>query len=422
MRLKHPDFPDRSVWLGYCLNLHPGEDLAAILQGIREITLPLRERLAPGSVFGVGLYLPASVARILASDSDAFDSLAGLLGENSLVPFTANSFPFGNFHTEGLKADVYAPAWDDPRRLEFTLDVAGVARRLALASAQVPARVSVSTHPGGYGAWSEGPATLHAYSRGLAQAASGLWALQAGESGPRLSLGLEAEPRASAGDSAELAEFLVVARMRAARALREDQGLDAAHAEEVAGEMLSTCLDTCHAAVEFEVPSHAWRNANLGGSASKVQLSSALVLREPADHEDARNVFLGLDEPCYLHQVTGRRANGGGHERASDLNELPGDLDAWLACDEWRCHFHVPVNLVEMQGLTTTRAELEGILDAALDHPDSWPAGELHLELETYTWNLLPAAARGEGGLVDGIEREYRHALDRLAKRGWRIQ
>jgi hypothetical protein len=75
-----------------------------------------------------------------------------------------------------------------------------------------------------------------------------------------------------------------------------------------------------------------------------------------------------------------------------------------------------------MQGLTTTRAELEGILDAALDHPDSWPAGELHLELETYTWNLLPAAARGEGGLVDGIEREYRHALDRLAKRGWRIQ
>jgi hypothetical protein len=417
VRLAHPEFSGHTVWLGYCLNLHPGEDLPAVLEGIESITLPLRKRLAPHAPFGVGLYLPASVASEIAQDAGAFASLASLLHGNQLVPFTANSFPFGNFHMDGLKADVYTPAWDQESRLEFTLAVAEVTRRLAQGAVEVPGRVSVSTHPGGYGEWVEGPLTLHAYSRLLARAVLGLWDLQAQDSGPRLSLGLEAEPRASAGDSSALAEFLMVARVRAAAVLREERGLDEAAAERVAGDLLSTCLDTCHAAVEFELPSVAWRNANLGGGASKVQLSSALVLRDPAQHEQARGVFLGLDEPRYLHQVTGRKS--GGFERASDLGELGEDLDPWLACDEWRCHFHVPVNLVSMQGLGTTRAELEGVLDAALDHPEAWPSGELHLELETYTWGLLPEAARGTGALIDGIEREYRHALERLARRGW---
>ena len=96
------------------------------------------------------------------------------------------------------------------------------------------------------------------------------------------------------------------------------------------------------------------------------------------------------------------------------------DAERWLECEEWRCHFHVPVDLEAVGGLGTTRAAMDATLDAALAEPDRWGDRELHLELETYTWSVLPDGARGAGALVDGIEREYRHALERLALRGWR--
>jgi hypothetical protein len=43
----------------------------------------------------------------------------------------------------------------------------------------------------------------------------------------------------------------------------------------------------------------------------------------------------------------------------------------------------------------------------------------LHVEIETYTWDVLPRAARGGGDLVDGLEREYRHVIRVLAASGW---
>ena len=132
--------------------------------------------------------------------------------------------------------------------------------------------------------------------------------------------------------------------------------------------------------------------------------------------------MLALDEPVYLHQTTGRLPDGT-LLRSTDLQELrpeAEDAERWLECEEWRCHFHVPVDLEAVGGLGTTRAAMDATLDAALAEPDRWGDRELHLELETYTWSVLPDGVRGAGALVDGIEREYRHALERLALRGWR--
>ena len=56
-----------------------------------------------------------------------------------------------------------------------------------------------------------------------------------------------------------------------------------------------------------------------------------------------------MDEPRYLHQVTGRV--GGARLHVDDLPELGARLEHpaagsdWRAADEWRCHFHVPVDL-----------------------------------------------------------------------------
>src|SRR5262252_10667707 len=145
----------RRARLAYCLNLHAADTLDDTIAGIRSVTLPLRERLARGRRFGVGLYLPASVALPLASPAGARDleRLAGFLTEHALDPFTFNAFPYGGFHASGLKAGVFAPTWEERERVEFTSSIARIAAALASACGPLdaPAHVSISTHSGRFG-------------------------------------------------------------------------------------------------------------------------------------------------------------------------------------------------------------------------------------------------------------------------------
>ena len=171
----------------------------------------------------------------------------------------------------------------------------------------------------------------------------------------------------------------------------------------------------------------ALRNVTSGGaSLGKLQFSSALSLPRPALDARGRELLLGLDEPVYLHQVTGRRE--GERVHVGDLPELAqrweaGDA-ALAACEEWRCHFHVPVDLAapagaDTGGLTTTRLDADLLLRAILATPTQWGTDELHVEIETYTWDVLPGSMRGQGELLDGLEREYRHVMDLLEREGW---
>ena len=147
MELHSPDHPGRAVRLAYCLNLHPGETPAELRRGLAEVTVPLRERLAPGREFGVGMYVPAAAAATLAHDANQRAELAAFLAEHGLDPFTWNAFPFGRFHDAGLKASVFEPTWSDPERLEFTTHIASLAA--ALAGEPRPGRhLSISTHTG----------------------------------------------------------------------------------------------------------------------------------------------------------------------------------------------------------------------------------------------------------------------------------
>ena len=407
MLWRHPAHPGRAVRLAYCLNLHPGETAAEVLEGMRRVTLPLRERIAPGREFGVGMYVPARAAAELAAGGDNpwRDRLAGFLNEHGLDPFTWNAFPYGGFHQAGLKERVFRPTWADPERLVYTVHVAALA--VALAGEPTEGRhLSISTHTGAHSS-QVGEVDLDLAERALTTAALGL-AGEERETGWRTVLSLEAEPRANANDTTELAALR--ARL-------------AGHAPaEVLDRHLGTCLDACHAAVEFETAEGAMANATAGGAPlGKLQHTSALALRDPGANPAARERLLALDEPVFLHQVTGR--GPGGLLRAGDLPELAAALDAdadrWLACDEWRCHFHVPVDLGAVGGLGTTRAAADALLAAALSSPDRWGTDELHVEIETYTWDVLPGEARGPGELVDGLEREYRHALALLGRAGW---
>src|SRR5207253_5499963 len=65
-------------------------------------------------------------------------------------------------------------------------------------------------------------------------------------------------------------------------------------------------------------------------------------------------------------------------------------------------------------GLRTTQPALEAALGEAL----SWDEVP-DLEVETYTWNVLPAAAAGGFELAAGIAEEMLWALDRIEAAGF---
>ncbi len=433
MRLVHPEHPGRAVRLAYCLNLHPARDLAGLLEGMTRITLPLARRFDVHRLregFGVGLWLPADLAMGLTVDAGAgeLDRLLEFLGENRLDAFTFNAFPYRGFHDEGLKEAVFRPTWRAPERLAYTLAVAQIARAAREAG---PARgrsgshLSISTHSGMLRSAVTGEGDLDLCAENFCLAALAFAELER-DSGERIVLALEPEPRSVANDTSELPGLLERVRFRSREVLGRRLGALREESETIVRRHVGACLDTCHAAVEFEDPRAAFENATAAGSPlGKIQFSSALALRGPAARAHARELLLGMDEPRFLHQVTGRGAAG--LVRALDLPDLRSAIERdprWRACEEWRCHFHVPVDLARVghgeEGLETTRDAADRALAAALATPNRWGSDELHVEIETYTWSVLPSAARGEGDLVDGLEREYRHVLGELARAGWR--
>jgi hypothetical protein len=415
VQFTHRGFPGRRVRLGYCLNVHPAEDLDGVLGGLRQVSAPLRDRLGAGEAFGVGLYLPAAVVEPLARPAGRrdLDRLRGELREGGFDPFTLNAFPYGGFHRPGLKAGVSRPRWDEDARVEYTLAAAQVAAELA---GPDRGHLSISTHAGAHTSDALGADFEARTAANLGRVARELRRIEA-RGGPRVVLSVEPEPRSAANDSEQWSRAYPQLRAAAARSVGLDESAVARH--------LGLCLDACHAAVEFEPAEAACaRAATSGAPLGKFQFSSALRLADPATDRRGAERLLSLDEPVYLHQVTARTADGT-LLRAADLPELrdPARRAAFDRAREWRCHFHVPVDLAvplrDGGGLRTTAELADGLLARLLAEPSAWGLEELHLEIETYTWSVLPAEARGPGALVDGLEREYRHVLAGLAAAGW---
>ena len=112
-----------------------------------------------------------------------------------------------------------------------------------------------------------------------------------------------------------------------------------------------------------------------------------------------------LVDEIYLHQVVQRNEDGA-LESYPDLPqalERIGDPRA----REWRIHFHVPIFLESYAALRSTQPELKRVLELVQAR-----GATSHLEIETYTWDVLPPELRSE--LVDSIAREYEWVLDVL--------
>ncbi len=369
----------RAVYLGYGYNVLPGESVDALCAQVARVCGPVRARLGVARM-GVGLWIARAAATELRAPA-AVARLRAALDAAGLYVFTLNGFPYGGFHAPVVKARVYEPGWDDDARVAYTIELAEV---LAALLPDEVDRGSISTVP-------LGPATVDRVRAraGLQRAGEALAAIAA-RTGRTIELGLEPEPGAGFERVDEAAAWL--------------RGLPPA---------VGVCLDACHAAVVDEAPDGPGGAfaalAAAGVRCSKVQVSSALVVPRPDRDADALRAF---DEPRYLHQV--RSARGG----AMDLPEALATLDRGAP---WRVHFHVPVFAAALDGgLATTQAQIAPVLAAALAAPPGDAAPLPHLELETYTWGVLPAASRprDDAALIDGIADELRWTLDLLSTLG----
>ena len=384
--------------LAYCTNVHPGEDWAQTFAGLERHLPPLKAAIAPGRPFGVGLRLSDLAARQLLQ-AGRLDAFAAWLERQGLYVFTLNGFPYGPFHQTVVKADVYAPDWTRPERLAYTLRLAQVLARL------LPEGVdgSISTVPVSYKGWhGTRAATESALEAGAAQvleAARGLARLKQ-ETGSLIHLGLEPEPDCLLEDAAEVAAFFQ-------RLLR----LASPGETELVRQHVRVCWDACHAAVEYEATADALATFGAAGiQIGKLQLSSALkaILGGKQARAELAERLRPFAEGTYLHQVVERR-HGGVLRRHTDLGAALHHI-ADPGAIEWRIHFHVPIFASDLGGLTTTQAELIETLDLLRQQ-----AFCQHVEIETYTWDVLPPALRLD--LPSSLLREYEWTLSSMEAR-----
>lgn len=375
MRLRHPG--GAVVHLAYGTNVHPAEDLAGVVGQLDRFAVPVRAQLG-ADVLGLGLWLAAPVATELAADPAASRRLRAELDRRGLEVVTLNGFPYQAFHAPVVKHAVYRPDWTEPERLRYTLDLAAVLAELLPADATGG---SISTLPFGWRApWTaDQNAAAH---RQLAELADGLARLRA-RTGRAIRVAIEPEPGC-----------VVESTDQAIGALANTDS-----------EHIGLCLDLAHLACAWERPEDAVRRLGAAGiPVVKTQVSAALEVADPAP---AMAVLAEYAEPRFLHQTRT------GHGRAFD--DLPEAL-ASGAAGPWRVHFHVPIHAAPAPPLAATTDVLRAGLGAVL----SGPAPCEHLEVETYTWSVLPPDRRpiDDASLAGGIAAEVAFARAELGALG----
>nr|WP_042185299.1 metabolite traffic protein EboE [Kibdelosporangium sp. MJ126-NF4]CEL16684.1 FIG01122924: hypothetical protein [Kibdelosporangium sp. MJ126-NF4]CTQ88965.1 FIG01122924: hypothetical protein [Kibdelosporangium sp. MJ126-NF4] len=353
--------------LCYCTNVHPAEDLPGILRQLDAYAVPVREKLGADRL-GLGLWLAADVAAGLASSADELRKFRAELDARGLDVITMNAFPYGGFHDDVVKLAVYEPRWTDRRRLRYTQDCVTVLNGLLPDDA---AYGSISTLPLG---WRE-PWTAEDDTAALDALAELTRTLR---SVPRpIKLAVEPEPGCVLDTVADTVEWL---------------------APRVDPEYIGLCLDTCHLAVSFADPVETVRSITAAGlEIVKVQASAALHVEDPKAAYEELEEFA---EPRYLHQVRELAPCG----TILTADDLPEALETLPAVGPWRVHFHVPLHAEPDLPLASTTDVLTQVLNTV--------PGDRVVEVETYTWNVLPDRHRQD--LVDGIAAELAWAEGRL--------
>jgi len=390
--------------LTYCTNIHKGETWAETFAALQRNLPSVKAAVSPNQAMGVGLRLSALASQQLSAPGE-LQKFKDFLDGESLYVFTINGFPYGPFHGTRVKEDVYQPDWRFDERLTYTNRLADQLSYLLPADPQIEG--SISTVPATFRPLGSVTGALDLIADNLLRHAGHLVRIRE-TTGRTITLALEPEPMCYLETSEELISFMQT-RIFSAASVRQFSRLadvTEASAEAALRRHLGICYDVCHAAIEFEdAAASIGRLRSAGIGIHKLQLSAALKIAQ-VDAETARHLQR-FDDGVYLHQVVERRTDGT-LVRYLDLQPAISGIGKSIG-SEWRVHCHVPVFMQKLPELGTTQDFLREILALHKAEPIS-----NHLEVETYTFDVLPAELR-QVDVATAVARELEWVKGELA-------
>ena len=380
--------------LTYSTLVHPADDWQQLWNSLNTYLPKVKERFAPKQSFGVCIRLAAKTAETLANSPAERDKLKKFLGDNDMYIYTANAFVYGHFKGDKVKEQVYEPDWRGEERTQYTINVADVLADIC------PRGIapSIQSAPLGFKPRVTGGDVVGAYTDHVLRVVAHLIALEA-KTGSTVQLALEPEPfcfleltdetiayfrdHLYSGAAVEkLAKLARVPMAEANAALRRHLGI---------------VYDICHQAVEFEdIPASLQKLVDAGVPIFKLQEAAALHMPEVT--QDVVNTLKRYAKTIYLTQTLEKR--DGRINRFLNVDDAISAFEKDPGPREWRTHIHVPVFLDDLGQFRTTRF---AIADALRFHKAK-PLSH-HLEVETYTWDMLPDSLKSND-IVDYICRE----------------
>lgn len=383
--------------LTYCTNIHPGESWEDHFNQLKQHLPSIRNRVAPGEKFGVGLRLAALAGEELSNPAK-LEEFKAFLNENDLYIFTMNGFPYGNFHQSRVKEQVHEPDWRTKERVTYTKNLFGLLEKLVPEGLDGGISTSPLFYMPSFLSEEKLVPALEASLSNLVEIVVFLNEIKE-RKGILLHLDIEPEPDGVLENTNDVVLFFNEWLLNHGTAMvAKHLGGNLSKAEEAIRTHIKICYDVCHFALVYEEPEEVFKTfKDEGIGIGKVQLSAALQTIVGKDKHQGKEELKQFEEDVYLHQVISKDLEGS-IKSYSDLpqafQECPADFEG-----EWRVHFHVPLFLEEYGHLSSTQQDVVKTL--ALIEQEKL---KVHLEVETYTWDVLPKPLKLD---VDGsIARE----------------
>ncbi|MBU3823091.1 metabolite traffic protein EboE [Flavobacteriaceae bacterium XHP0103] len=387
----------------YCTNIHPGKNWVETFENLKKFVPQIKKEVSGDRPFGLGLRLSNKASEELGFGDNLHEFQNWLLANNCYV-FTMNGFPYGSFHNSVVKDQVHTPDWTTKERLDYTKRLFEQLKLL------LPKDMDggISTSPISYKHWFNSEKAIdEAFQTGaahLSEIAEQLYEIEQ-KSGKYLHLDIEPEPDGLIENTQEFVDFYLNYLIPIGKKhLVSKIGVSENEAESIIKRHITLCYDVCHFSLAFETPKYTFEALDeIGVSVGKIQVSAALkVLFENGNEDKVWESLERFNEPTYLHQVT-EKINGD----VKVYNDLPIVLEQRKKHKELRAHFHVPIFLEAFDYLHSTQDQIIETIKYIKNKPIS-----SHLEVETYTWDVLPNSLKLD--LAQSITRELKWLKDNL--------